>query len=134
MLSLWQETAQAVDHYMTQLERELGVALGPNDWIIRSSRGVIYGVRHTFSADFRDVRQAVFPGDARQLLDIRRSAATEAHEGGATKDEIGEIMANTLAKDAKLQATYVLTTSKKIVAAREVGRSKLADKFRNSPR
>jgi hypothetical protein len=126
-----EETACMVDAYLAAL-LESGIALDPDAWMIRSARGAVYAVRHTMSADFRDVRAAIFPADRRQMLDLRRSAATEAREGGATLDDIGATMANTLGRDTKLQSTYVLATSKKVLSSRAAGRAKLAAKFRNA--
>ncbi len=59
-----------------------------------------------FAKDFRRIREAVFPGDPRQARDVRRTVSFEADLGGAGADERGDLLANSMGKNAKLEETY----------------------------
>lgn len=97
--------------------------------VFRQRDGEAYRTKDTFGGDFRDVREVIFPGDTRQLLDIRRSANVEADAAGADKKTMGELLANGLADSKFLDETYTPPT---VAKAREVaeqriqGRAKLA--------
>lgn len=90
--------------------------------IIRQRDGNPYRDHKTFGADFRDVREVMFPGDKRQLLDIRRSANVEADAAGADKKTMGELLANGLADSKFLEETYTPPT---VAKAREVAKQRL---------
>lgn len=129
------ETVEAVRTYLARLEAA-GIPLEPAAPLIRNRQLAPYSGPHAkkyFERDFRTVRQQAFPGDRRQMLDLRRSAITEGRIGGATLDDLGAAAANNLATDQVLQSTYALAASKKVRDAREAGRSKLAGPgaFRN---
>jgi hypothetical protein len=97
--------------------------------IIRQRNGEAYRNKDTFAADFRDVRNAAFPGDTRQLMDIRRSANVEADAAGADKKTMGELLANGLADSRFLDETYTPPTvakAREVAAQRIQGRAKLA--------
>ena len=97
--------------------------------ILRQRDGLPYRTKDTFAADFRDVRSFMFPGDTRQLLDIRRSANVEADAAGADKKTMGELLANGLADSKFLEETYTPPTvakAREVAAQREAGRAKLA--------
>lgn len=133
--SIGPATTEAARAYLKRLEAA-GVALKPDAPLIRNKMLAPYSGPHAkkyFERDFRAVRQKAFPGDRRQMLDLRRSAITEGRMGGATLDDLGTTAANNLATDEVLQSTYALAASKKVRDAREAGRSKLAkgDAFRN---
>jgi hypothetical protein len=71
----------------------------------------------------------MFPGDTRQLLDIRRSANVEADAAGADKATMGELLANGLADNRFLEETYTPPTvakAREVAAQRVAGRAKLA--------
>jgi hypothetical protein len=61
----------------------------------------------TLGDDFREVRNAVFPGDTRQLQDFRRSGAVEALAGGFERGALNAKMANSIEDSAELRATYL---------------------------
>lgn len=134
-----QKTGKAIYHAVT---RETGDLLNaylslmptpmPAAPIIRRPTGAAYRDKDSFGDDFRMIRNAVFPGDERQFLDIRRSAATEARLGGADKDDIGAAMANRIDENTGLEATYIVAASRKVLAARLAGRERMAVKFRNA--
>ncbi len=62
-------------------------------------RGAAY-TKNSLAKDFRDIRKLQFPGDTRQLQDMRRTGAVEAQSGGADPSIISQKMANTVASSA----------------------------------
>jgi hypothetical protein len=133
------ETDDEIADYLRRLAAD-GIELKPTDFLIRNAKGLPYaedvagknGAKY-FQRDFAKVRDHVFPGDERQFLDLRRSAATEADFGGVDKRDLGPAMANSIAKDEKLQSTYIVSASRKVQEARLRGRAKMANAFRNAP-
>lgn len=130
-------TADAARAYLKRMEAA-GVALEPGAPLIRNKQLAPYSGPHAkkyFERDFRLIREKAFPGDRRQMLDLRRSAITEGRMGGATLDDLGTTAANNLATDEVLQSTYALAASKKVRDARDAGRKALAKPaaFRNEP-
>lgn len=115
------DTAAIVDAYLAELPDVL-----PGAPLIRRPNGKAYTGKDTFGDDFRLVRSLVFPGDQRQFLDLRRSAATEARLGGATRDDLGKAMANRIDESEALAETYLLDASERVLEARVAGRSKVA--------
>jgi hypothetical protein len=100
-----------------------------NTPIIRQRNGAAYRSKDTFGDDFRAVRNAAFPGDKRQFLDIRRSANVEADAAGADKQTMGELLANGLADSKFLDQTYTpptVTKAREVAEQRVQGRAKLA--------
>jgi hypothetical protein len=71
----------------------------------RPRRPVPY-TKDTFGDDFRVVRNALFPGDSRQLGDFRRSGAVEATAGEVDPAALAGKMANSIDQNKELQATY----------------------------
>jgi len=59
----------------------LGTALPPDAILFRNRSGNPYR-EDTLGDDFASVRAIAFPGDARRLMDMRRSGAIEAIGGG----------------------------------------------------
>jgi hypothetical protein len=97
--------------------------------VFRQRDGLPYRTKDTFAGDFRDVRSFMYPGDTRQLLDIRRSANVEADAAGADKKTMGELLANGLADNKFLDETYTPPTvakAREVAAQRVAGRAKLA--------
>lgn len=115
------DTLEVVDAYLGSMPTMLA-----NTKMIRRYNGAPYRSKDTFGDDFRAVRAIAFPGDARQFLDLRRSALTEARLGGATKDDIGLAAANSVDRSAKLEETYLLGASERVLEARQAGRLKMA--------
>lgn len=122
------ETAALVELYIAHLEDE-GLRLLPDSTICRRPDGRAYLDKDALGDDFRLVRSMAFPGDERQFLDIRRSAATEARMGGADKDDIGKALANTLDESEALSDTYILAASRRVLEARKLGRDRMAARF-----
>lgn len=108
------DTAALVDNYLASLPAAL-----PHTPLVRRAGGrKVYISKDTFGDDFRTVRALAFPGDDRQFLDLRRSAATEARRGGATRDDLGKAMANRIDASDALAATYLLDASERVNEAR----------------
>jgi len=74
--------------------------------IFMTRTGAAY-TKNSLAKDFRDIRKFLFPGDTRQLQDMRRTGAVEAQSGGADLSVISQKMANTIASSAHLQKTYL---------------------------
>lgn len=111
------ETTALVADYLATQPTQL-----PSAPLIRRANGGGYRSKDTFGDDFRAVRALAFPGDERQFLDLRRSAATEARRGGATRDDLGKAMANRIDASDALAATYLLDASERVNEARRVAR------------
>lgn len=94
----------------------------PATALVRRANGKGYTSKDTFGDDFRLVRALAFPGDERQFLDLRRSAATEARRGGATRDDLGKAMANRVDVSDALASTYLLDASDRVQEARTKAR------------
>ncbi|MBI1188009.1 MAG: hypothetical protein GC206_11885 [Alphaproteobacteria bacterium] len=127
-----EETVAAVAAYLARFDPPPG----PDEPLIRNRQGAPYAGPHAkkyFERDFRRVREAAFPGDRRQLLDVRRSAITEGRMGGATLDDLGAAAANNLGADQALQSTYALSAARNVHEARQKGRAAMAAKFRKTP-
>lgn len=123
------ETAAALLAYLKQL----GADLLPGAALIRRKSGKAYadGVsgKNYFAQDFRAVRNHVFPGDARQFMDIRRSGNVEADAAGADKATMAELLANSMDSSAFLDATYTPATvskARQVALTRKEGRQRLA--------
>ncbi len=127
--ALLPETAAALTRYIA----ELGFELTPEAPVIRQRNGHAYRSKDTFGDDFRAVRQAVFPNDRRQFLDIRRSGNVEADAAGADKATMGELLANGLAQNSFLEETYTPATvakSREVARQRETGRQRLESELK----
>jgi hypothetical protein len=82
----------------------------------------------TLGDDFRELREAVFPGDRRTVMDFRRSGAIEAAAGQVDPAALAGKMANTIDQSRELQATYLpgqTAVVKLADAARVKGRARL---------
>lgn len=124
-------TVKAIEEY----KASLGATLLPDTFLIRMKKGGIYRTKDTFSKDFRAVRSISFEGDKRQMADYRRSGNFEAALGGASPEDRAAMLANTLDKDAFLDATYTpinRINADKIRGKREAGRAILLEQQRSS--
>ena len=94
---------------------------------IRNRSGRCYS-KDTLGDDFRDVRAVVFPGDARRLMDMRRTGNVEAVVGGAEPAQLSAKLANTLSQSNQIFETYSpvqLATVREADKARAEGRRRL---------
>lgn len=142
LVAVSDETAELVESYLATL-RAAGVDMDPDLPLIRRRTRVgdrrsktkatfiwrPFNDKDDFGKCYRAVREAAFPGDERQFLDLRRSALTEAQMGGASKEDLGAAAANNLAQDERLAATYLRSASKRVLEARAKGRAPMAAKF-----
>jgi hypothetical protein len=84
--------------------------------------------KDTLGDDFRVVREALFPGDTRTIMDFRRSGAIEVIAGEAGAEVLASKMANSIDSNRELQQTYTPHTATMVRladAARERGRQRL---------
>jgi hypothetical protein len=84
----------------------------------------------TLAHDFEDIREIVFPGDRRRLMDMRRSGAVEAVAGGVNPATVSAKMANSIGSSNTLHKTYVpveIEAVKSAEEARRQGRWKIRD-------
>ena len=105
----------------------LGVELHGAAPLFRNRSGTPY-TKDTLGDDFRTIREAVFPGDKRKLLDMRRSGAVEAVAGDIDPLALASAMANTIAQSSELQRTYIPVDATLVEAAakaRKIGRARL---------
>jgi hypothetical protein len=102
--------------------------LHPNAQILRN-RVRCALLQDTLGDDFRTVRNLIFPGDTRKLLDMRRTSAVEALAGEVDTGALSAKMANTIS-DSKALRTY-LPVDKAAVSlvdeARRLGRRRILE-------
>ena len=82
----------------------------------------------TVSDDFRTVRELVFPGDRRRLMDMRRSGVVEAIAGDAGPLGLAAKLANSIQQSNELHRTYApvnIEAVRNIDDARLKGRRKM---------
>jgi hypothetical protein len=109
-------------------DTEFAFVLPPDQPFIRNRSGHVYS-KDALGDDFRDMRQIVFPGDARRLMDMRRTGNIEAVAGGAQPPDLAAKLSNTIGKSNQIFDTYTpvqLETVRKVDKAREIGRELLA--------
>lgn len=107
----------------------VGVSPVGDATIFRNRSGLPY-TADTLGDDFRDVRESVFPGDSRVLLDIRRTGAVEALAGEADPAAMAAKMGNTIHQNRQLAETYLprkAATVRIVDEARKRGRQRLRD-------
>jgi hypothetical protein len=124
-------TADLVEGYLAWLTGR-GVKLRPDEPLFRRPDGAPY-LKNNFEEHFRKARGALFgPEDTRVFLDFRRSGATAARMGGASREDLGRAMANTIDQSDALMSTYVVGASKRILEARAAGEPHMRAKFRKN--
>lgn len=101
--------------------------LMPDQPILRTVRDGRSYTKVRFTDEFARIRRMAFgEKETRKMMDLRRSGNVEADLGGASPDDRAEILANTLNKDAALEATYTPPTvakARKLAKQRELGRA-----------
>jgi hypothetical protein len=121
--TLSKATEELLDRYLVGL----GVVIPRDQPFIRNRSGHVYS-KDTLGDDFRKVRESVFPGDARRLMDMRRTGNVEAVVGGAEPTHLSAKLSNTLAQSNQIFETYSpvqLASVREADKAREVGRRRL---------
>ena len=121
--TLSNDTVARIDAYIAGL----GFSLPPDQPFIRNRSGHVYS-KDTLGDDFRDVRGVVFPGDARRLMDLRRTGNVEAIAGGAEPAQLSAKLSNTLSQSNQIFDTYSpvqLATVRETDKARIEGRRRM---------
>ena len=106
---------------------KLGVELLDDARIFRTRSGTPY-TKDKLGQDFRTLRDDLFPGDTRKLMDMRRSGAVEAQAGEVQAETLSAKMGNSIAQSQKLQDTYLpgrVATVRLADEARKRGRERL---------
>jgi hypothetical protein len=121
--TLSKETEEHLNCYLA----ELPFAVPDDQPFIRNRSGHIYS-KDTLGDDFRAVRNVLFPGDTRRMMDLRRTGNVEAIAGGAQPTQLAAKLANTLAQSNAIFGTYSPTQLQVVRQAdemRRAGRQKL---------
>lgn len=100
--TLSRRTRFLVERYMQRID----TVLMPKAPMFRSAVLTPFRSKQDLSQAFRRVREDLFPGDDRTLMDFRRSGAVEALVGAVDPGALGAKMANTIASARDLQLTY----------------------------
>lgn len=107
------------------LENYHGLDIAPGTALFRTRRGAAY-TKNSLAEDHRDIRTLAFGAtESRVLLDIRRSASTEAVAGGVEETHLSAMMANSIGQSKALEATYApiqVQTVREAQKARKLGR------------
>lgn len=98
-------TERLVSEYLASTERL------PDAILFRMRTGSPYR-EATLAHDFADVREILFPGDERRLMDMRRSGAVEAIASGADAVGLSAKMANSIGSSARILCTRLICRSK----------------------
>jgi hypothetical protein len=114
-------TERLVTEYLAGTERL------PDAVLFRMRTGSPYR-EATLAHDFADVRELVFPGDTRKLMDMRRSGVVEAIAGGTDAVGLSAKLANSIGRSNALHKTYApveIEAVRKADVARLEGRRKM---------
>ena len=107
--------------------RSMPNTIGP---MFRTAKDQVPFKKNSLAQAFREVRAEVFgKAERRQLLDMRRSGAVEALEGGAAPAALSRAMGNALAASNSRFETYVPATNpqaKAVADARKKARKEAA--------
>ena len=109
---------------------ELGFERHPETTLFLMRGGSAYG-ESRLGADFARVRDTAFPGDKRQLRDMRRSGVMEAFTGGADAVAIAEKFGNSIDRSSFLFRTYNPVDLEKVRQTDEARRERRRRRNRN---
>jgi hypothetical protein len=118
-------TQRLVKNYLN----DRGVELHAEAFLFCTRSGTYYR-EATLAHDFAAVRELVFKGDRRRLMDMRRSGAAEAVAGEAKPGTLSAKMANSIETSNSLHKTYSpvdLASVRSADAARLRGRRRMRD-------
>ena len=118
-------TQRLVEAYL----RDRGVELHADAFLFCTRSGTYYR-EATLAHDFAAVRELVFPGERRRLMDMRRSGAAEAVAGEAEPGTLSAKMANSIESSNALHKTYSpvdLASVRSADAARLRGRRRMRE-------
>jgi len=97
--------SRRTERLITAYLAALGANLHPDAILFRNRSGNPYR-QDTLADDFGTLREAIFPGDKRRLMDMRRSGTLEAIAGGAEGFALAAKMANSIEHSNALHRTY----------------------------
>ncbi|MGE0828056.1 MAG: hypothetical protein AB7O04_01745 [Hyphomonadaceae bacterium] len=89
---------------------EAKITFKPEEEILRQPDGWRLYTKDRWEKHFRWTRDTALPGDARRLMDMRRTGNVEADLGGMSRADRGELLANGLGKNNFLERTYTPAT------------------------
>jgi hypothetical protein len=121
--TLSRRTERLVESYLGHV----GVELHPDAILFRNRSGGVYW-EATLAHDFAALRDLVFPGDKRRLMDMRRSGAVEAIAGNVDALGLSAKLANSIGHSNALHKTYApvdIEAVRNADRARLRGRSKM---------
>lgn len=124
-------TERAIAAYLSS---RFGSATVHPDAILFCNRSGAPYREDTLADDFAAVRTKVFPGDARRLMDMRRSGTVEAVAGGASALGLAAKMANSIDHSNQLHKTYApgeIEAVRSVDEARLIGRRKMRGRNEN---
>jgi hypothetical protein len=116
-------TEHLVEAYLAQC----GAERLPDAVLFRMRKGSPYR-EATLAHDFEDIREIVYPGDKRRLMDMRRSGVVEAIAGGTDAMSLSAKLANSIGRSNELHKTYApvdLEAVRNTDEARVQGRRKI---------
>lgn len=116
VIALSRRTERLLRWYLDEVYKGLDIA--PGVALFRTRRGAAY-TKNSLAEDHRDVRIIALPGDNRKLIDIRRSASTEAVAGGVAETQLSAMMANSIGQSKALEKTYAPIQIQTVRAAKE---------------
>lgn len=123
-------TERLINAYIEALA-SAGVIIAPDAPLFRGAKRLNAWSPYeddTLSKAFRRLRESVFPGDTRTIMDMRRSGAVEAVVGGVDTGHLAAKMANSIDTATALQATYIPVDPVAVRLAddaRRIGRERL---------
>ena len=97
--------SRRTERLITAYLAALGANLHPDAILFRNRSGNPYR-QDTLADDFGTLREAIFSGDKRRLMDMRRSGTLEAIAGGAEGFALAAKMANSIEHSNALHRTY----------------------------
>lgn len=136
-----QKTAKAVIGTLSRRAQRLvlevahkpGVELTDDAFLFRNRSGEPYR-DDALADDFAMVREFAFPGDQRQMRDMRRAGTVEAVAGGARGEDVGAKMGNSIQRSNKLWKTYSPLEIEPVLRAdeyRRAGRKRIRERTKD---
>ena len=119
--------SRRTERLVTDYLAGLGAERLPDAVLFRTRSGKAYQDAR-LSRDFEAVREFVFPGDERRLMDMRRSGTVEAVAGGADAVGLSAKLANSIGRSNALHKAYApveIEAVRKTDEARRQGRRKM---------
>jgi hypothetical protein len=108
-------TSRVVDAYLA------GIEPLPDSILFRTRSGKPYAPER-LSRDFADIREVAFPGEERELRDMRRAGTVEAVAGGASDGDLASKLANSIDRSNTLRKTYAPVDVAGVINADEARR------------